>query len=184
MQLISRAMRMFCLKSLARFRADGKHAACRKASTRGTLTGARPTFLQVKRLTSSRVQSLNSVRNQQLAVIKNEVCFYVVCFSRYHGNRPLIAGDSSPAQEIPKSQPPLWSSKPDVACVREDGEWNRLGCRAARDRSNRGVKDAKTIEKCPWAYDEAIRQINAANIFQLMRPVHSGCCVFAIMPPP
>lgn len=76
------------------------------------------------------------------------------------------------AQEIPKSQPPLWSSKPDVAAF-EKMENDRLAAAQRAIDQIVAVKDAKTIENALGPYDEAIRQINAANyLSQLMEAVH------------
>src|ERR1700720_3673643 len=76
------------------------------------------------------------------------------------------------AQEVPKSQPPLWSNKPDVAGF----EKMENGPLAAAQRSIdqiAGIKEAKTIENTLALYDEAVRQLNAANYFSgLMEAVH------------
>lgn len=76
------------------------------------------------------------------------------------------------AQEAPPSQPPLWSSKPDVAAF-ERIENDRLA--AAQKEIDRVValKEAKTIANTLAAYDEASRQLNAAIYFSsLMEAVH------------
>jgi thimet oligopeptidase len=75
------------------------------------------------------------------------------------------------AQEIPKSQPPLWSTKPDVAAF-EKIENDRL---AAGQRAIDQIvadKGAHRIDALAL-YDEAIRQFNSANYFSsLMEAVH------------
>src|ERR1700737_265395 len=84
----------------------------------------------------------------------------------------LCAITNTIAQQAPLSQPPLWSSKPDVAAF-EKIENDRL---AAAQRSIDAIAAAKgrpTIENTLVAYDEAVRQINAAAYFAgLMQQVH------------
>jgi thimet oligopeptidase len=76
------------------------------------------------------------------------------------------------AQEISKSQPPLWSSKPDVAAF-EKMENDRLAAAQVAIDQIVAVKDARTIENTLGPYDEALRQLNAANYFSgLMEAVH------------
>ena len=76
------------------------------------------------------------------------------------------------AQQVPASQPPLWSAKPDVAAF-EKIENEHL---AAAQRSIDAIgaaKGARTIENTLVPYDEAVRQINAAAYFaNLMQEVH------------
>jgi len=76
------------------------------------------------------------------------------------------------AQEIPQSQPPLWVSKPDGTAF-EKIENDRLAAgQRAIDQIVAG-KGARTIENTLALYDEAIRQLNAANYFSsLMEAVH------------
>jgi thimet oligopeptidase len=75
------------------------------------------------------------------------------------------------AQEIPKSQPPIWSTKPDVAAF-EKIENDRLAAgQRAVDQivTSKGMSSDKTL----GLYDEAIRQLNSANYFSsLMEAVH------------
>jgi thimet oligopeptidase len=76
------------------------------------------------------------------------------------------------AQEIPQSQPPLWTSKPDVTAF-ETIENNRLAAAQRSVDQIVAVKDAKTVENTLVPYDEALRQLNAANYFSsLMEAVH------------
>jgi thimet oligopeptidase len=76
------------------------------------------------------------------------------------------------AQEIPKSQPPLWSSKPDVAAF-EKSENDRLAAAQRSIDQIAAIKEARTIENTLALYDETVRQLNAANYFSaLMEAVH------------
>jgi thimet oligopeptidase len=75
------------------------------------------------------------------------------------------------AQEIPKSQPPIWSTKPDVAAF-EKIENDRL---AAGQRAIDQIVADKGAHKIDALalYDEAVRQLNSANYFSsLMEAVH------------
>jgi thimet oligopeptidase len=75
------------------------------------------------------------------------------------------------AQEIPKSQPPLWSTNPDVTAF-EKIENDRL---AAGQRAIDQIVADKGAQKIDALalYDEAIRQFNSANYFSaLMEAVH------------
>jgi thimet oligopeptidase len=76
------------------------------------------------------------------------------------------------AQDLLKSQPPLWKDKPDVAAF----EKTVNGSLAAAQRSIDAVVAVKgpwTIENTLAPYDEASRQLNAANYFaRLMQEVH------------
>jgi thimet oligopeptidase len=73
---------------------------------------------------------------------------------------------------MPKNQPPVWNSKPDVAAF-EKIENEHL---AAADRAIAqivAVKDARTIENTLAPFDEATRQLNTAAYFSvLMQQVH------------
>jgi thimet oligopeptidase len=76
------------------------------------------------------------------------------------------------AQEMPKSQPPLWSSKPDVTAF-EKIENDKLAAAQQLIDQIVAVKDARTIQNTLGLYDEALRQLNAANYFSsLMEAVH------------
>src|ERR1700722_16666623 len=68
------------------------------------------------------------------------------------------------AQEIPRSQPPLWISKPDVTAF-ETIENDRLAAGQRAIDQVVAVKGARTIENTLALYDEAVRQLNAANYF-------------------
>jgi thimet oligopeptidase len=76
------------------------------------------------------------------------------------------------AQEIPKSQPPLWSSKPDVAAF-EKTENDRMAAAQRSIDQIVAIKDVRTIENTLTLYDEAVSQFNAASYFSaLMEAVH------------
>jgi len=76
------------------------------------------------------------------------------------------------AQVAPASQPPLWSSKPDLAAF-EKIEETRLAAASQSVDQILTVKGKRTIENTLAPYDEAIRQLNAANNFSsLMEAVH------------
>ncbi|HEX8813881.1 MAG TPA: M3 family metallopeptidase [Terriglobales bacterium] len=76
------------------------------------------------------------------------------------------------AQEVPKSQPPIWSAKPDIAAF--DKIENDLLAAVQRSIDQLiAVTGARTIENTLVPYDEAIRQLNSAAYFSaLMQQVH------------
>jgi thimet oligopeptidase len=75
------------------------------------------------------------------------------------------------AQEIPKSQPPIWSTKPDIAAF-EKIENERLAAGQRAIDQIVAAKGAKTIDALAL-YDEATQQLNSANYFSsLMEAVH------------
>jgi len=84
----------------------------------------------------------------------------------------LLWTASAWAQTTPASQPPLWSTKPDVATF-EKIENEHL---AAANRSIAtlvAVKGPRTIENTLAPFDEAAREINTAGYFAgLMQQVH------------
>lgn len=76
------------------------------------------------------------------------------------------------AQEMPKDQPPLWNSKPDIDSF-EKMENDRLAAAQRLVDQLVAVKGPRTIENTLAPYDEAFEQINAAsNIAELMQQVH------------
>jgi thimet oligopeptidase len=76
------------------------------------------------------------------------------------------------AQEIPKSQPPLWITKPDVAAF-EKTENDRLAAAQRSIDEITDVKGDKTIQNTLVPYDEAVHQIDSATYFAgLMQEVH------------
>jgi len=89
-----------------------------------------------------------------------------------HTIAPFLFAASLCAQEMPKDQPPIWASKPDIPAF-EKMENGRL---AAAQRAIDQLVTAtapRTIENTLVPYDEAIRQLNAASYFStLMQQVH------------
>jgi len=76
------------------------------------------------------------------------------------------------AQDLLKSQPPLWAEKPDVAAF-EKVENERLSAAQRTIDAIVAVKGPWTIENTLGPYDEASRQLNAAIYFaRLMQAVH------------
>jgi thimet oligopeptidase len=76
------------------------------------------------------------------------------------------------AQEMPKSQPPLWSARPDVAAFEKMDNDRLAAAQQAIDRIL-AVKASHTIGNTLAPYDEAIRQLSAAgNFSRLMQQVH------------
>jgi thimet oligopeptidase len=76
------------------------------------------------------------------------------------------------SQQMPSNQPPIWSTKPDVAAF-EKMENDRLAAAQRAIDEMVGVKGKRTVKNTLVPYDEAIRQLNAANYFsQLMQQVH------------
>jgi thimet oligopeptidase len=76
------------------------------------------------------------------------------------------------AQEMPRSQPPLWSAKPDVAAFEKIENDHLTAAQAAVDQIV-AVKGAWTVENTLAPYDEAIRHLNTAIYFStLMQQVH------------
>lgn len=84
----------------------------------------------------------------------------------------VVAAPVVAAQEMPGSQPPVWSTKPDIAAF-EKIENDHL---AAAQRSIDQIvaaQGARTVENTLAPYDEAIREFNTALYFsQLMQQVH------------
>lgn len=76
------------------------------------------------------------------------------------------------AQELPKSQPPLWAAKPDVAAF-ESMENDRLAAAQPAIDEIVAVKGPRTIDNTLAPYDEATRQLNAAATF----PVGCSKCI-------
>ncbi|MGA2979543.1 MAG: M3 family metallopeptidase [Terriglobales bacterium] len=94
----------------------------------------------------------------------------VLC--RAHVLALLLLVTTVAAQELPKSQPPVWSAKPDVAAF-EKMENDRLAAVQRAIDKIVAVKGLRTIENTLAPYDEAIRQLNAASYFSgLMQQVH------------
>ncbi|HEX7157505.1 MAG TPA: M3 family metallopeptidase, partial [Edaphobacter sp.] len=84
----------------------------------------------------------------------------------------LLSAALCRSQEMPKSQPPIWSGKPDVAAF-ERSENQRLAAAQAAIERLVSAKGSRTIENTLVPYDEAIRQLNAAAYLSgLMQQVH------------
>jgi thimet oligopeptidase len=93
-------------------------------------------------------------------------------FCRTHVITLLLVVTTVAAQELLKTQPPLWSAKPDVAAF-EKMENDRLAAAQRAIDQIVAVKSSRTIENTLAPYDEAIRQLNAASYFSnLMQQVH------------
>ena len=91
---------------------------------------------------------------------------------RAHITVLLFLVTAAAAQELPKSQPPLWSAKPDVVAF-EKMENDRLAVAQRAIDQIVAVKGSRIIENTLAPYDEAIRQLNAASYFSgLMQEVH------------
>jgi thimet oligopeptidase len=76
------------------------------------------------------------------------------------------------AADLISSQPPLWSSRPDIAAF-ETIENAKLDAAQRAIDKILAVKGAKTIDNTLANYDEAVRQIDAAYYFSgLMEAVH------------
>src|SRR3954471_15381421 len=84
----------------------------------------------------------------------------------------ILCAASVWAQGMPASQPPLWSTKPDVPAF-EKVENEHLAAAQRSIDALATVKGKRTIENTLALYDEAIRQINTAAYFAgLMQQVH------------
>jgi thimet oligopeptidase len=84
----------------------------------------------------------------------------------------VVFAAAAGAQDLIKSQPPLWNSKPDAAAF-EKSENDRLtAAQRAIDRIV-AVKGPRTIDNTLANYDEALTQLNSAFYFSsLMEAVH------------
>lgn len=81
-------------------------------------------------------------------------------------------GAFASAQEIPKSQPPLWSGKPDAAAFEKIEDARLAAARQFIDRLV-AVKGPRTIENTLRPYDEALQSLDSASYFAgLMQQVH------------
>ena len=84
----------------------------------------------------------------------------------------FLVATAGAAQPAPPTQPPLWSTKPDVQAF-EAMEDARLAAAAKAIERIVAPKTARTIENTLAPYDEAIRQLNTAIYFSvLMQQVH------------
>ncbi len=83
-----------------------------------------------------------------------------------------LTAATSVAEDLSKSQAPLWSTRPDVAAF-EKIDNARLDAAQRSIDKILAVKGARTVDNTLANYDEAVRQINAAAYFSgLMEAVH------------
>ena len=84
----------------------------------------------------------------------------------------LLCAVIASGQEMPKSQPPLWAAKPDVAGFEKIENDKLTGAQVSVDKLV-AVQGKRTIENTLAPFDDALRQINAALYFaSLMQQVH------------
>lgn len=84
----------------------------------------------------------------------------------------LCAGAPLRAQQMPASQPALWSAKPDIAAFERIEDGKLAAAQQSIDRLI-AVKGGHTIENTLRPYDDAIQLLNSANYFAgLMQQVH------------
>jgi len=76
------------------------------------------------------------------------------------------------AQQIPASQPPIWSAKPDAEAF-DKLENERLAAARQSIANIAAVRGAHTVDNTLAPYDNAVRQLNTANYLStLMQQVH------------
>jgi thimet oligopeptidase len=93
-------------------------------------------------------------------------------FSRAYLIALLLLVTPVTAQEMPKDQPPLWNTKPDIAAF-EKMENDRLAAVQRAIDQVVAFKGSRTIQNTLAPFDEAIKQLNAAgNFSNLMLEVH------------
>jgi thimet oligopeptidase len=93
-------------------------------------------------------------------------------FSWGHVILLVLLATTVAAQEMPKSQPPLWSAQPDIAAF-EKMENDRLAAAQRAIDQIVAVEGSRTIENTVVPYDEAFQQIDGAmNIAELIQQVH------------
>ena len=126
-------------------------------------------FLRLELLASSRDGSIQHLKSIERLIVESSMsrhARYAVAILALSMVRSVVA------QEVPASQPPLWSAKPDVAAF-EKTENEHLAAAQRSIDAIAAVKGARTIENTLVPYDEAVRQINAAAYFaSLMQQVH------------
>jgi thimet oligopeptidase len=84
----------------------------------------------------------------------------------------VVLVSAAVAQDLLKSQPPIWASKPDAAAF-EKIENDRLAAAQRSIDAIVAVKGPRTIENTLAPYDQAVERINAANYFaDVMQNVH------------
>lgn len=85
---------------------------------------------------------------------------------------PAVFVPATFAQQMPSSQPPVWSTKPDIAAFNKMEEARLAAAQTAIDQMV-AVKGPRTIENTLVPYDEAVRQLNSAGYLSgLMQQVH------------
>ncbi|MEO8370745.1 MAG: M3 family metallopeptidase [Candidatus Solibacter sp.] len=85
---------------------------------------------------------------------------------------PTLVICAAGAQEMPKSQPPVWAAKPDIAAFEKAGAAHLAEAQRHLERML-AVTGARTIENTLRPFDAALERINAANYFgQLMQQLH------------
>ena len=84
----------------------------------------------------------------------------------------VLCAVTAAAQEAPSSQPPIWSTKPDVAAFDKIENEHLAAAQRAIDAVV-AVKGTRTIANTLAPFDEAVRQINSASYFaDLMQQVN------------
>lgn len=95
-----------------------------------------------------------------------------IVFFRAHVIALLLLAAPVAAQEMPKDQPPLWSTEPDIAAF-EKMENDRLAAAQRAIDQIVAAEGSRRIENTLAPYDEAIRQLNSAIYFStLMQQLH------------
>ena len=95
-----------------------------------------------------------------------------IVFFRAHVIALLLLAAPVAAQEMPKDQPPLWSTKPDIGAF-EKMENDRLAAAQRAIDQIVTAEGSRRIENTLAPYDEAIRQLNSAIYFStLMQQLH------------
>ncbi len=85
---------------------------------------------------------------------------------------PALLAGAAGAQEMPKSQPPLWAAKPDVAAFEKLGAEHLADSQRLVERML-AVKGARTVGNTVRIFDAALEQINSVSYFAiLMQQVH------------
>jgi hypothetical protein len=85
---------------------------------------------------------------------------------------PALLAAAAGAQEVPKSQPPLWAATPDVAAF-ERLEAAHLAEAQRHIDAPLAVKGPRSAKNSPRPFDAALEQINAANYYaSFMQQVH------------
>jgi thimet oligopeptidase len=84
----------------------------------------------------------------------------------------LFPAFGAPSQEMPKSQPPIWASQPDIPAFEATENAQLAAAQAAIDKLLT-VKGPRTIENTLVPYDDAARHLNSAgNLSGILQQVH------------